>query len=101
MEIATHKLKILHYKNKQLFTFKRYITSLKDCFDELEDGGEGLTERQKVDKLLEGMNLSNTELIAAQAIVCKKHPNDFIQAANALLVQITKMFPSLGATIVK
>jgi len=32
---AKEQLKICHYKNKVTFSFEKYVTSLKECFDML------------------------------------------------------------------
>jgi len=52
---AKDHLKSCFYKNEAQFSFDKYVTQLKECFDTLEEDEWPITERDKIDHLLDGI----------------------------------------------
>jgi hypothetical protein len=48
----------------------------------MDDNNQGLSEAQKVKKLLKGVTSTNPEVIAIKAVVRSTHPTDFNRASN-------------------
>jgi len=62
---AKERLKVCHYKSETTFPFERYVSVLKECFATLEDDECPITERDKIDYLLEGIqNVGLTSAIS-------------------------------------
>ena len=81
---AKERLKVCHYKNEQVFTFEKFITTLKDCFDTMEDDECPVTERDKIDYLLDGIQCP---ALSAAVSTISMNPNlreNFVNAANTL-----------------
>jgi hypothetical protein len=68
---------------------------MSECFELMEDNHQGLSEPQKVKKMLEGIITTNGEILAIKAVVRTKHRNDFNQASTLMASQIALLF--LGA----
>ena len=64
---AKERLKICAYKSETTFPFERYVSVLKDCFATLEEDERAITERDKLDYLLDG--IQNTGLAAAVSTI--------------------------------
>ena len=60
---AKECLKVCHYKSETMFSFKHYVTVLKECFATLEKDEHLVTECNKIDFLLDG--IQNTSLASA------------------------------------
>ena len=66
---AKNVLDKLHYKSEQAFSFKKYSSTMRHCYQILEkDRHINISEHQKVETLLARMQTGNPGLIAAQAI---------------------------------
>jgi hypothetical protein len=92
--VAESKLSKLHYRgNEAVFSFETYITRMSECFELMDDNHQGLSEPQKVKKMLEGIITTNGEILAIKAVVRTKHPNDFNQASTLMASQIALLFP--------
>jgi hypothetical protein len=92
--VAEAKLTKLHYRGNELvFLFETYITRMSECFELMEDNHQGLSEPQKVKKMLEGIITTNGEILAIKAVIHTKHPNDFNQASTLMASQIALLFP--------
>jgi hypothetical protein len=96
--VAEAKLAKLHYRgNESVFSFETYITRMSECFELMEDNHQGLSEPQKVKKMLEGVITTNGEILAIKAVVRTNHPNDFNQASTLMASQIALLFPGADA----
>ncbi len=59
--LAKSRVESLHYKNEQRMSFEKYTELLTKCFTTLDkDPDERVSERQKVERLLKGINTPNT-----------------------------------------
>jgi len=75
------------------FTFDKYVSSLKDCFDTLQEDECPITERDKIDYLLDGIRC--TQLSSAISNI-SMNPNlrmTFEEAANTLQREVHRVFP--------
>jgi hypothetical protein len=91
---AEATLQKLHYRNEAVFSFEKYITRMCECFELLEDNDQGLSDAQKVKKMLAGIVSTNQEIISLKTVVRTNHPNDFDSASTLMATQIALLFPS-------
>ena len=56
MTVARAALKELRWSNKATFKFNSYATQTMRHFETLEQGGQGVSDQEKVMRLLESMN---------------------------------------------
>jgi len=86
-------LKTCHYKSEMSFSFDKYVSSLKDCFDTLQVDNHPITEHDKIDYLLDGIHC--TQLASAISNI-SMNPNlrmTFEEAANTLQREVHQVFP--------
>jgi hypothetical protein len=76
---------------KQCFLLRNI---LRKCFELLEDNDQGLSDAQKVKKMLAGIVLTNQEIVLLKTVVCTNHPNDFESARMKMATQIALLVPS-------
>jgi len=90
---AKERLKICVYKNETTFSFERYVSVLKECFATLEEDERAITERDKLDYLLDG--IENTALAAAVSTISMSQAlrTSFEEAAGILLREVQRLFP--------
>jgi len=76
-----------------MFAFERYVSVFKDCFATLEEDERAITERNKLDYLLDG--IQNTGLAAAMSTISMSHAlrSSFEEAAGILLREVQRLFP--------
>jgi len=90
---AKERLKTCHYRSEMSFTFDKYVSSLKDCFDMLQEDERLITERDKIDYLLDGIRC--TQLTSAISHI-SMNPNlrlTFEEAANTMQREVHRIFP--------
>ena len=67
VEKAKEEISGLHYKDKKVFLFEKFVTKLKENFHVLlKDNNEELTDKQMVDKLLLGICSTDTSIASAK-----------------------------------
>jgi hypothetical protein len=91
---AKATLQKLHYRNEAVFSFEKYITRMSECFELLEDNDQGLSDAQKVKKMLAGIVSTNQEIVSLKTVVRTNHPNDFDSASTLMATQIALLYPS-------
>jgi hypothetical protein len=91
---AEATLNCLHYHNETSFSFERYITHMSECFELMEDNHQGFSEAQKVKKMLDGVVLTNAEVVAIKVVVRSTHPTDFNSASTLMAGQIALLYPA-------
>jgi hypothetical protein len=84
----------LFYRNEAAFSFENYITRMSECFELMKDNEQGLSEGQKVKKMLDGVVSTNAEVVAIKAVVRSTYPNDFSAASTLMAGQIALLFPA-------
>ena len=60
----------------------------------MEDNQQGYIDAQKVEKMLENITSSSTEVVALKTISRDRYPNDFAQASTHMAGQIALIFPA-------
>jgi hypothetical protein len=91
---AEATLQKLHYWNEAVFSFEKYVTRMSECFELLEDNDQGLSDAQKVKKMLAGIVSTNQEIVSLKTVVRTNHPNDFDSASTLMATQIALLYPS-------
>ena len=67
VEKANEEISCLHYKDKKVFPFEKFVTKLTENFHMLsKDKNKELTDKQMVDKLLLGIRLTDTSIASAK-----------------------------------
>lgn len=90
MSLTKACIESLHYKNKQSMSFEKYVEYLMKAFTTLEkDQDESLSEWQKVEKLLKGINTSNGELQARKAVIMQNYLCNFAGACAYFSQQVS------------
>ncbi len=80
---AKEEISCLHYKDKKVFPFGKFITKLKENFHMLpKDKNEELTDKQMVDKLLLGICLTDTSIASAKVNVYQSYRANFDRAVH-------------------
>jgi len=82
---AKERLKICHYKAETNFPFKRYVSVLKDCLATLSDNEHLVTERDKIDYLLDGIQKASLALAILNISMMAMLWPSFEEAPNILL----------------
>jgi hypothetical protein len=75
----------LHYKDKNVFPFEKFVTKLKENFHELsKDKNKELTDKQMVDKLLLGIRSTDTSIASAKVNVYQNFRANFDRVVEFL-----------------
>ncbi len=90
---AKEQLKICHYKNEMTFSFEKYVMLLKECFDTLDEDEQPITERDKIDYLLDGIQNQSLASAISNISMSPDLQQDFISAANILSREVQHIFP--------
>ena len=61
-QVDKDDLKRLFYMNDIIFSFKKYVTNMKQTFNMLENYNVPIYEEDKVRKLLDNINFQNNHL---------------------------------------
>jgi len=81
---AKEHLKSCHYKSEMTFSFEKYVTALKECFDTLEEDECPTTERDKIDYLLDGIQCQQLSSAVSTISMNPRLRETFESAANIL-----------------
>ncbi len=75
----------MHYKDKKVFPFKKFATKLKENFHVLsKDKNKELTDKQMVNKLLQGICLTDRSIASAKVNVYQNYRANFDRAVEFL-----------------
>ena len=88
----------LFYRNEQSFSFEKFATKLKSCFDVLERYKVPKHEEEKVKLLLQKIQTSSYELKTEISICRNNHGNTFEEAVTYLQTGISRIFPQHNPT---
>jgi hypothetical protein len=90
--LAKARIKGLHYQNERSMSFEKYTKLLTKAFMTLEkDPDESFSERQKVNKLLEGIQSSDIELQSCKAVITSQYAGDFTGACAYFSQQVSRL----------
>ena len=85
VEKAKEEVSCLHYKDKKVFPFEKFVTKLKENFHVLsKDKDKELTNKQMVDKLLLGIRSIYTSIASAKVNVYQNYRANFDGAVEFL-----------------
>jgi hypothetical protein len=86
VERAKEEMNHLHYKDEKSYPFERYITKLKENFFILaKDPDEALlTGKQKVEKMMNGLRSTDTNIVSARTVIFHQYQDDFDGATTFL-----------------
>ena len=75
----------MHYKDKKVFPFEKFVTKLKENFHLLsKHKNEELTERQMVDEMLLGFRSTDTSIVSAKVNIYQNYRSNFDRAVEFL-----------------
>jgi hypothetical protein len=83
------------YLAEHTFSFEKYVTSLKAAFETLTECEEGMTANTQVYTLLENIECTNSQVMAAVAAVrvSQTLQLSFTDSANAISETVLLVFP--------
>jgi len=90
---AKEQLKVYHYKNKLTFSFEKYVTSLKECFNTLDEDKQPVTECNKFDYLLDSIQNQALASAISNISMLPDLQQYFVTAANILSREVQCIFP--------
>jgi len=90
--LAKSRIENLRHKNERSMSFEKCAEHLTKAFTTLdEDEDESHSDRQKVEKLLQGVMTSDTELMGSEAVIAQIHPRDFAGACAYFSQQVSRL----------
>jgi len=90
--LAKSRIKNLHCKNERSMSFEKCAEHLMKAFAALDkDEDESCSDRQKVEKLLQGVMTSDTELMGSKAVIAQTCPRDFAGACAYFSQQVSRL----------
>ncbi len=90
--MAKARIKSLFYKNEHSLSFKKVIKILSKSFSTLDkDPDERFSKCQKVEKLLQCIQMPDMEVVAQKSLIAWQYANDFLGACNYFLAQVSRL----------
>jgi hypothetical protein len=90
MAMAQARVKSLFYKNKRSLSFEKVMEILSKSFSTLDkDPNERYSEHQKVEKLLQCIQMPDMEVVAQKLVIASQYANDFSGACNYFSAQVS------------
>jgi hypothetical protein len=87
MAMAKARIKSLFYKNMHSLSFEKVMEILSQSFSTLDKfPDERYSECQKVEKLLQCIQMPDMEVVAQKSVIVSQYANDFLGACNYLLL---------------
>jgi hypothetical protein len=86
------KIKSLFYKNERSLSFEKVMEILSKSFSTLDkDPDERYSEHQKVEKLLQCIQMLDMEVVAQKSAIALQYANDFSGTCNHFLAQVSRL----------
>ena len=90
--MAKARVKSLFYKNKCSLSFEKVMEILSKSFSTLDkDPDERYSECQKVEKLLQCIQMPDMEVVAQKSVIASQYANDFSGACNYFSAQVSRL----------
>jgi hypothetical protein len=90
--MANARIKSLFYKNMCSLSFEKVMDILSKLFSTLDkDPNERYLEHQKVEKLLQCIQMPDMEVVAQKSIIALHYANDFSGTCNYFLAQVSHL----------
>jgi hypothetical protein len=95
--MAKARIKSLFYKNERSLSFEKVMEILSKWFSTLDkDTDERYSERQKVEKLLQCIQMPDMEVVAQKSVITSQYAYDFSGACNYFVsTAMMTSFPSI------
>jgi len=90
---AKEHFKSCHYKSKMTFSFEKYVTALKECFDTLKEDKHPITKHDKIDYLLNGIQCQQMSSAISTISMNPRLHETFEMAANILSWEVQQISP--------
>jgi hypothetical protein len=88
--MAKARIKSLFYKNERSLSFEKVMEILSKSFSMLDkDPGERYLQCQKVEKLLQCIQMPDMEVVAQKSVIASQYANDFLGACNYFSAQVS------------
>jgi hypothetical protein len=92
MAMAKARIKSLFYNNECSLSFEKVMEILSKSFSTLDkDLDERYSECQKVEKLLQCIQMSDMEVVAQKLVIVSQYAHDFLGACNYFLAQVSHL----------
>jgi hypothetical protein len=83
MAMAKARIKSLFYKNECSLSFEKVMEIMSKSFSTLDkDPDERYSECQKVEKLLQCIQMPDMEVVAQKSVMASQYANDFLGPCN-------------------
>jgi hypothetical protein len=90
--MAKARMKSLFYKNECSLSFEKVMEILSKSFSTLgKDPDERYSEHQKVEKLLQCIQMLDMEVVAQKSVITSQYANDFLGACNYFSAQVSHL----------
>jgi hypothetical protein len=88
--MAKARIKSLFYKNEHSLLFEKVMEILSKLFSMLDkDPDERYSECQKVEKLLQCIQMPDMEVVAQKSLIASQYANDFLGSCNYFSAQVS------------
>ncbi len=88
--MAKARIKSLFYKNECNLSFEKVMEILSKSFSTLDkDLDERYSEHQKVEKLLQCIQMPDMEVVGQKLVIASQYANDFSGACNYFLAEVS------------
>ena len=91
---AKKQIADLHYNSERSFSFESYITKLKGAFEVMEECGRSVTEGEKVEILVKGIQCVNQDIhtVKMRCFSSTKLSNNFDKSANKISETVAMVY---------
>jgi hypothetical protein len=91
--MAMAKIKSLFYKNEHSLSFEKVMEILSKSLSTLDkDPDERYSECQKVNKLLQCIQMPDMEVVAQKSVIASQYANDFLGTCNYFLAHVSHLY---------
>jgi hypothetical protein len=91
--MATAKIKSLFYKNEHSLSFEKVMEIFSKSLSTLDkDPDERYSECQKVNKLLQCIQMPDMEVVAQKSVIASQYANDFLGTCNYFLAHVSHLY---------
>jgi hypothetical protein len=90
--MAKARIKSLFYTNEHSLSFEKVMEILSKLFSTLDkDLDERYSECQKVEKLLQCIQMPDMEVVAQKSVIASQCANDFLGACNYFSAHVSRL----------
>jgi hypothetical protein len=90
--MAKARIKSIFYKNERSLSFEKVMVILSKSFSTLDkDPDERYSECQKVEKLLQCIQMPGMEVVAQKSVIASQYADDFSGTCNYFSAQVSRL----------